>query len=55
MRHNRITNWVQAGFSLSEAAKMAGHSSTKVTEGTYTHLAMQKLINKFKDLDEEGD
>ncbi len=52
LRHARITNWIEQGLTLSEAAAMAGHSSTKVTEGTYTHLAVQKLMDKFRALED---
>jgi site-specific recombinase XerD len=53
LRHNKITNWIEQGFSLSEAAELAGHSSTRITEGVYTHLAFNNLEAKFRRLEEE--
>ena len=36
LRHTAITRWERIGFSLSQCAEYAGHSSTKTTKG-YVH------------------
>jgi len=46
MRHRAITTWIEDGFTLSEAKDMAGHSSVKITDETYTHLAAKNLKRK---------
>lgn len=52
MRHQRVTAWIEAGFSMKEASMMAGHSSTAVTENIYTHLAFEDLADKMKRLED---
>jgi len=46
MRHRAITTWLEDGFTLSEAKDMAGHSSVKITDEVYTHLAAKNLKRK---------
>ena len=53
IRHQRITAWLKDGFTLKEAAEMAGHSSTQVTESTYSHLLYSDLVNKMKKIEGE--
>lgn len=53
LRHNRITSWIQDGFGVKEASMMAGHSSTAVTEGVYTHLAFNSLKEKMRRIEGE--
>ncbi|WP_169332194.1 tyrosine-type recombinase/integrase [Gracilimonas tropica] len=50
MRHSRITQWIRDGFSVAEAAQMAGNS-IEVTANVYTHLAYEPLIEKMKRLE----
>lgn len=47
-RHRAVTEWIQDGFSFKEAAMLAGHSSSRVTESTYTHLLSSKIEEKFR-------
>lgn len=54
LRHQRITSWIQDGFGVKEASLMAGHSSSAVTEGVYTHLAFNSLKEKLKRIEGEG-
>lgn len=51
LRHQRITKWIEDGFSIKEASLMAGHSSTAVTESVYTHLKYKDLRDKMKELE----
>lgn len=51
MRHSRITNWIEDGYSLKEAGDMAGHSSQNVTQG-YTHLAARHLLKKMRRIEQ---
>ncbi|WP_409029458.1 tyrosine-type recombinase/integrase [Gracilimonas sediminicola] len=55
LRHQRITNWIQDGFSMKDAAEMSGHSTTKVTEKVYTHLAYNRLKDKMKRIEGEDE
>ncbi|HKI46333.1 MAG TPA: tyrosine-type recombinase/integrase [Balneolales bacterium] len=48
MRHRAITTWLEEGFTLSEAKDMAGHSSVKITDEVYTHLAAKNLKRKME-------
>ncbi|MEX0662129.1 MAG: tyrosine-type recombinase/integrase [Balneolaceae bacterium] len=51
MRHGRITQWLEDGFSMKQASMMGGHSSTKVTESIYSHLNASGLIKKLKEIE----
>lgn len=52
MRHSRVTEWIRDGFSVAEAAQMAGNS-IEVTANVYTHLAFEPLVEKMKRLEGE--
>ncbi len=51
MRHRAITTWLEDGFTLSEAKDMAGHSSVKITDEVYTHLAAKNLKRKMEEIE----
>lgn len=52
MRHERITRWIEDGYSLKEAGVMAGHTSQSVTQG-YTHLAGRHLLKKMRVIEQQ--
>jgi len=52
MRHKRVTTWLELGYSLAEAKYLAGHSSTKVTDEVYSHLAGQRMYKKMQRIEE---
>lgn len=49
MRHRAVTSWIEDGFSTSEAAFLAGHSTQRVTE-KYTHLTSRHLKKKMEEI-----
>ena len=55
MRHKRVTTWLELGYSLTEAKYLAGHSSSKVTDEVYSHLAGQRMYKKMQRIEEEVD
>lgn len=55
MRHNRITEWIEMGMSLSETSNMGGHYSTRMTDEKYTHLAHNRLLEKYRRLEGAAD
>lgn len=49
MRHRAVTSWIEVGFSTSEAAFLAGHSTERVTQ-KYTHLTSQHLKKRMDEI-----
>lgn len=47
LRHTAVTEMLEAGFDLYEAAAIAGHSSIAVT-GIYAHVRNEKIEGKMK-------
>ena len=52
-RHGRVTGWIEQGFSTMEVKEMAGHSTIVTTQG-YSHLAAERLYDKLKRLNSDG-
>lgn len=48
LRHTAITEMLEAGFDLYEAAAIAGHSSIAVT-GIYAHVRNEKIEGKMRE------
>jgi len=55
MRHRTATTWLEMGFTLPEVKNMLGHSSVKITDEVYTHLAAKNLKRKMDRLESNND
>lgn len=51
MRHNRATDWLNAGMDISEISKLLGHKDIKTTM-VYLHTATDTIEEKIKTIDE---
>lgn len=50
MRHNRITTWLEDGYSLKNTKEMGGHYSSRMTDEVYSHLVKDRLYDQMMEI-----
>ena len=53
IRHYRITQWLEQGFTIKDVADMAGHSTVAITDRVYSHLTKEYFIKKAKEFNQK--